>query len=77
MFGAMKPAPNYWLSGSGEAQGKTTGFVMQWWQNLLLDLRTLCKLLKIGGPVSVFSKVLLMFEGQILGWGTALHRAAE
>lgn len=67
MFGAMKSAPSYRLFVTGEAQGKATGFVMQWWQKALLVLRTLCKMLAIGGLVSIFSKVLLMSEGQLLG----------
>ena len=67
MFGAMKSAPNYCLSVTGEAQGKATEFVTQWWQKALLVLRTFCKTLAIGGPVSIFSKVLLMSEGQLLG----------
>lgn len=67
MFGVMKSAPNYRLSVTGDTQGKATGFVTQWWQKALLVLRTLCKILAIGGPVSIFSKVLLMSEGQLLG----------
>lgn len=34
-------------------------------KNLSLVLRTLCKMLQIGGSVSIFSKVLVMSEGQI------------
>jgi len=67
MFGAMKSAPSYWLSVTREAQGKATGFAMQWWQKAFLVLRTLCKTLAIGGPVSFFRKVLLMSEGQLSG----------
>lgn len=37
MFGAMKSLPSYRLSGSGEAQGKATGIVMQWWQKFAVS----------------------------------------
>lgn len=77
MFGAMKSAPNYQLSVTGEAQGKATRFVMQRWQKALLVLRTFCKTLAIGGPVSIFNKVLLMSEGPLLGWEYALHRCLK
>lgn len=40
-FGATKSAPSYGLAVTREAQGKATGPVMQWWQKVLLALRTL------------------------------------
>lgn len=59
VFGALKSDPSYRLAVTGEAEGKAAGFVMQWWQKTLLVLRIFCKMLAIGGPVSIFSKVLL------------------
>lgn len=75
MFGATKSAPSYWLSVTGEAQGKATVFVMPWWQKALLVLRTLCKTLAVAGPVRIFSKLLLLSEGQLLGWQYTIYPA--
>lgn len=47
------------------------------WQKAWLVLRTLCKTLAIGGPVSILSKVLLRSEGRFLGWEYALHRCSK